>query len=69
MPGARQPAERATQDGDILVRRSVARILRREHAERAAAEIIAEGRNHSLAGLSVRELRDEGRLSLRPKLL
>jgi antitoxin component of MazEF toxin-antitoxin module len=53
--------EIAAQDGDILIRRSAAHALRREDAERAAAEIIAEGGSHSLGDVSIRELRDEGR--------
>ena len=49
------------QDGDILVRRQSARALARKQAEEAAAEIIAESKNYSLGGISIRELIDEGR--------
>ncbi|MEG3147466.1 AbrB/MazE/SpoVT family DNA-binding domain-containing protein [Sphingomonas sp. RT2P30] len=50
-----------TQDGDILLRRSAAHAQRRRDAAQAAAEILADGKALSLKGLSVRDLRDEGR--------
>jgi antitoxin component of MazEF toxin-antitoxin module len=49
------------QGGDILVRRQSARALARKQAEEAAAEIIAESKNYSLGGISIRGLIDEGR--------
>jgi AbrB family looped-hinge helix DNA binding protein len=49
------------RDGDILVRRQSARALARKQAEEAAAEIIAESKNYTLGGISIRELIDEGR--------
>ena len=50
-----------TQDGDILIRRREARARGRTDAEAAAAEIIEESQRHSLGGISIRELLDEGR--------
>ena len=47
------------QDGDIVIRRSAARA--HGDAERAAAEIIAEAKRHSLGAVPLRELLDEGR--------
>lgn len=47
--------------GDILVRRDTARAAARRDAKAAAAEIRAMSKENSLGGLSVRELRDEGR--------
>ena len=49
------------QAGDIIVRRHEARIRSRQDAEAAAEEIIAESRRHSLGGVSIRELLEEGR--------
>ena len=48
-------------DGDIVIRRKAAQAHARAAAEAAAAEIIAESRTHSLGGISIRELLDEGR--------
>ncbi len=48
-------------DGDIVIRRKVAQAHARQAAEAAAAEIIAESRTHSLGGISIRDLLDEGR--------
>ena len=48
-------------DGDIFIRRSSAHARNRKDAEQAAAEIIADSKTHSLRGISIRELRDEGR--------
>jgi antitoxin MazE len=56
-----EEVEIATQDGDITIHRSAARAARRRDAEQAAAEILADGKQFSLKGLSIRELRDEGR--------
>jgi antitoxin MazE len=44
------------QDGDLVIRRRAARARARQDAEAAAAEIIADSRQHSLGGLSVCEL-------------
>jgi antitoxin MazE len=56
-----EKVEIEVQDGDILVRRESARSLARKQAEEASAEIIAESKNYSLGGISIRELIDEGR--------
>lgn len=48
-------------DGDILIRRTTARVRTRQDAEAAAAEIIADSKTHSLRGISLRDLREEGR--------
>lgn len=48
-------------DGDILIRRSAAHVRNRMDAEQASAEIIANSKTHSLRGISIRELREEGR--------
>ncbi|MGH7104230.1 MAG: AbrB/MazE/SpoVT family DNA-binding domain-containing protein [Acetobacteraceae bacterium] len=50
-----------TQDGDIVVRRREAHVRSRQAAEAAAEEIIAESRRHSLGGVSIRELLEDGR--------
>ena len=50
-----------TQDGDLVIRRRAAHARARRDAEAAAAEIIADSRNHSLGNLSIRELLEEGR--------
>ncbi len=49
------------QDGDLMIRRPAARARARSDAEAAAAEIIAERKHHSLGGISIRTLREEGR--------
>jgi antitoxin component of MazEF toxin-antitoxin module len=56
-----EEVEIETQDGDILIRQSAAHAQNRQDAENAAAEIIAESKKHSLGGLSIRDLLDEGR--------
>jgi len=56
-----EKVEVETQDGDILVRRREAPIRSRRDAEAAADEIIAASRRHSLGGVSIRELLDDGR--------
>jgi hypothetical protein len=43
------------------VRRHAARTQARRDAEAAADEIIAESRAHSLGGISLRDLLDDGR--------
>jgi antitoxin MazE len=49
------------QDGEIVIRRPAAHARMRHDAEAAAAEIIAESQRHSLGGVSIRDLLDEGR--------
>lgn len=56
-----EKVEVETQDGDIVVRRREARIRSRQDAETAAKEIIAHSRRHSLGGVSIRELLEDGR--------
>lgn len=56
-----EKVEVETQDGDIVVRRREARVRARQDAEAAADEIIAESRRHSLGGVSIRELLEDGR--------
>ena len=56
-----EKVEVETQDGDIVVRRREARLRARQDAEAAAEEIIAESRRHSLGGVSIRELLEDGR--------
>lgn len=48
-------------DGDLLIRRSGARAQSLADAEAAAAEIIADATGRSLGGVSLRELREDGR--------
>lgn len=48
-------------DGDILIRRSAAHAQNQQNADRAAAEIIADSKKHPLGGVSIRQLREEGR--------
>jgi len=56
-----EKVEVETQDGDIVVRRREARVRARQDAEAAAEEIIKESRRHSLGGISIRELLEDGR--------
>ena len=56
-----ETVEVETQDGDLVIRRRAAHALARQDAEAAAAEIIADSRSHSLGGISMRELIEEGR--------
>jgi antitoxin MazE len=56
-----EKVEVETQDGDIVVRRQDARARARQDAEAAAEEIIAESRRHSLGGVSIRKLLEDGR--------
>ncbi|MDB5580818.1 MAG: AbrB/MazE/SpoVT family DNA-binding protein [Bradyrhizobium sp.] len=56
-----EEVEIEAQDGDIFIRRSAARARNRQDAENAAAEIISESKLHSLSGLSIRDLLEEGR--------
>ena len=56
-----EKVEVETQDGDIVVRQRDARARARQDAEAAAGEIIAESRRHSLCGVSIRKLLEEGR--------
>jgi antitoxin MazE len=48
-------------DGDILIRRSSARARSLELAQAAAAEIVTDSKGRTLGGVSIRDLRDEGR--------
>jgi antitoxin MazE len=48
-------------DGDLLIRRSAARVRSLEASEAAAAEILADSKGRSLGDVSIRDLRDEGR--------
>lgn len=56
-----EQVEIEAQDGDIIIRRSAAHARARGDAEAAAAEIVAESKRHSLGGVRVRDLLDEGR--------
>lgn len=56
-----EQVEIEAQDGDIVIRRRAARADARRDAEAAAAEIIDESDRHSLGGISIRDLLDEGR--------
>ena len=47
--------------GDIVIRRPSVQARARRQAEEAAAEIRAESKRYSLGGMSIRELREEGR--------
>lgn len=46
------------RNGDIVIRRRIGDV---SAAQAAAEEILAEGEKHSLDGISIRELIDEGR--------
>jgi len=48
-------------DGDLVMRRNEAREAAQADARAAAEQIIARSKGRSLGGLSIRELRDEGR--------
>lgn len=56
-----EKVEIEAQDGDIIVRRREAHTRARRDAEAAAEEIIAESRKHSLGGIPLRELLEDGR--------
>ncbi|GAN74645.1 AbrB/MazE/SpoVT family DNA-binding domain-containing protein [Acidiphilium sp. AL] len=56
-----EKVEIETLDGDIVVHRRAAHAQARQDAESAAEEIIAESRRHSLGGVSIRDLLDDGR--------
>jgi len=47
-------------DGDIVIRRSVGHTRELELARAAAAEIVADSKGRSLAGIQIRELREDG---------
>jgi antitoxin component of MazEF toxin-antitoxin module len=49
------------QAGDLIIRRPGAHARARAEAESAAAEIMAESARHSLDGLDIRDLLNEGR--------
>ena len=48
-------------DGDIHIRRSAAKEMARRDARAAVAEIVAASVGRRLEGVSIRELREEGR--------
>ena len=56
-----EDVEIETVDGNILIRRFAARSNNLEQAHRAADEIVADSEGRSLNGVTLRELRDEGR--------
>jgi len=56
-----EQVEIEVRDGDIVIRRTDARARARADALAALDEMIAESKGRSLAGLSIRELIDEGR--------
>lgn len=56
-----EPVEISASGMDIVIRRPAARDKARGDARAAAAEIIANGSRARLDGLTIRELRDEGR--------
>ncbi|KUO54839.1 MAG: hypothetical protein APF82_10295 [Sphingomonadales bacterium BRH_c42] len=56
-----EPVEVEAVDGDIHIRRSAAREMARRDAQAAVAEIMASRAGKRLDGLSIRELREEGR--------
>ncbi|HZC16359.1 MAG TPA: AbrB/MazE/SpoVT family DNA-binding domain-containing protein [Caulobacteraceae bacterium] len=49
------------REGDILIRRVSSRALAQADARAAAEEIAADAKSHSLGGLGIRDLLDEGR--------
>jgi antitoxin component of MazEF toxin-antitoxin module len=56
-----EQVEIEAQNGDIVIRRRAARARAQNDAEAAAAEIIRDSKSHSLGGVSIRELLEEGR--------
>ena len=56
-----EDVEIETLDGDILIRRSAARMRSLDQARAAAAEIVADSKGRSLGDTTLRALRDEGR--------
>lgn len=56
-----ETVEVETQDGDILIRRPGAHHRSSAAAAAAADEIITESRRHSLGGISIRALLEDGR--------
>lgn len=56
-----EPVDVVARDGDIVIRRPRARSRARAKAEKAAREIMADSARHSLGGVSIRELLEEGR--------
>ncbi len=56
-----EAVEIAAVDGDIHIRRHGAKAEARRKAEIAAEEIMANAQHRTLGGLSIRELREEGR--------
>ena len=49
------------RDGDIVIRRRTAHARARQDAEKAAAEIIADSRRHSLGSLPIRDMLEDTR--------
>ena len=58
---AGEGVEIEARDGEIVIRRSEAIHRRRAKALAAVAEILAERHKHSLAGLNIRDLIEDGR--------
>jgi antitoxin component of MazEF toxin-antitoxin module len=56
-----EPVEIESVNGDIQIRRSAAREAARLDAVAAVAEIRAAAAGHTLGGITIRELIDEGR--------
>ena len=56
-----EKVEVETQDGDIIIRRPDAHARSRQDAEDAADEIVAGSRRHTLGGVSIKELLEDGR--------
>ncbi|HEX4741700.1 MAG TPA: AbrB/MazE/SpoVT family DNA-binding domain-containing protein [Caulobacteraceae bacterium] len=59
--GAGEDVDLDIRDGDIVVRRSKARLTARAEALKAMAEMLAERETHTLRGLNIQDLKDEGR--------
>lgn len=56
-----EDVEIETLDGDLIIRRTAARARSLEDARAAAAEIVADSEGRLLGGVSIHDLRDEGR--------
>jgi antitoxin component of MazEF toxin-antitoxin module len=59
--GEGEAVEVEAVDGDIHIRRSAAKEMARRDALAAVAEIVAASAGKRLDGLTIRELREEGR--------
>lgn len=55
-----EPVEIAAEAGEIVISRQHARDEALRDARAAAAEIVAAAATHTLGGISIRELRDDG---------